>query len=79
MDARLLEHVRTHDQIRVPVASGICAIRADASHLRGEVEHELRLHLVEETRRLRHVGEIEVLPSRRGDMMTLGLEPLHEA
>ena len=38
----LLEHVRAHHQVRVPVAAGVGAVRADPADLGGEVEDELR-------------------------------------
>ena len=37
-EPRLLEHVRAHQQVRVPVAPGVRAVRTDAADLRGEVE-----------------------------------------
>ena len=37
----LLEHVRAHHQVRVPVAAGVGAVGADTADLGGEVEHEL--------------------------------------
>ena len=50
----LLEHVRAHHQVRVPVAAGVRAVRADAADLGGEVEDELRARVVEEPRRVVH-------------------------
>src|SRR5262249_20766397 len=46
---RLLEHVRAHHQVRVPVAARIRAVRADAADLRGEMDDELRGGVGEET------------------------------
>ena len=48
MQPRLLEHVRAHHQVRVPVAARVGAVGADAADLGGEVEDELGLGVVEE-------------------------------
>ena len=58
---RLLEHVRAHDQVRVPVAAGVGAVGADAADLGGEVEDELRPGVVEQPRRVvGHLGQVVV-------------------
>ncbi len=43
VQARLLEHVRAHDEVRVPVAARVRAVRADAADLGREMEDELGL------------------------------------
>ncbi len=78
MEARLLEHVRAHHQVREPVAAGVRAVGADAADLGREVEDELRPDLVEQPRCLRHVGEVELEAPGNGDLVALRLEPLHE-
>ena len=78
VDARLLEHVRAHHQVRVPVATGVGAVRADAAHLRGEVEDELRLGVVEQPRGLLHRGQVVVAAPRDDDVVAVGPEPLGE-
>ena len=50
MEPRLLEDVRAHHQVRVPVAAGVGAVRADPADLGREVEDELRLGVVEQAR-----------------------------
>ncbi len=52
MNPALLEHVRAHDEVRVPVAAGVRPVRADAADLGGEVEDELRARVGEEPRRV---------------------------
>ena len=75
---RLLEHVGAHHQVRVPVAPGVRPVGADPADLGREVEHELRLGLVEQPRRLGHVGEVDLDAPRHGDVVAVGLEALDE-
>ena len=74
----LLEHVRTHEQVRVPVAAGVGAVRADAADLGGEVEDELGARVGEQPRRVVQRGEVVV--AAPGDERRRGrrLEPLDE-
>ena len=76
---RLLEDVRAHHQVGVPVAPGVRAVRADAADLRGEVEHELGRGLGEEALRVGHRREVEVALPGREDVVAVGLEPLDES
>ena len=78
MQARLLEDVRSHREIRVPVATGVRAVRADSADLGGEVKHELGVGVVEHTRRVVHRGEVVVGAPRREDVMPFGFEALDE-
>ena len=64
VQARLLEHVRAHEQVRVPVAARVGAVRADAAHLGREVEHHVRLALRERARHVVGAGQVE--PGPRG-------------
>ena len=48
VQACLLEDVRAHDEVRVPVAARAGAVRADAADLGGEMEDELRPGVGEE-------------------------------
>ena len=79
MQPGLLEHVRAHHQVRVPVAAGVGAVRADPADLGGEVEDELGAGLVEETRRRVHRRQVEVAPPGGEHLMPVRLEPLDEA
>ena len=42
--------------------------------LGSEVEHDFRLRLVEQARRVGHVREVELGPPRHGDVVAVGLE-----
>ena len=75
---RLLEHVGAHHQVRVPVAPGVGPVGADAADLGREVEHDLRLGLVEQPGRVGHVGEVDLDAPRDGDVVAVGLEALDE-
>ena len=74
----LLEHVRAHHQVRVPVAAGVGAVRADPADLGGEVEDELRARVLEEACRRVHRRQVVVAPARREHLVAVGLEPLDE-
>ena len=76
MQPRLLEHVRAHHQVRVPVATGVGAVGADATDLGGEVEDELRRRVVEQAPHIVHRGEVVVAATRRDDVVAVALEPL---
>ena len=78
MQPRLLEDVRAHREVRVPVAPGVGAVRADAADLGGEVEHDLGVGVVEHTRRVVHRGEVVVGAARGEHLVPVGLEPLDE-
>ena len=56
MEPRLLEHVRSHHEVRVPVAAGVGAVGAYPADLGSEVEDELRLGVGEEPGRVVLVG-----------------------
>ena len=75
----LLEHVRAHHQVRVPVAAGVGAVRADPADLCGEVEDELGARVLEEARRVVHRRQVVVAPARCEDLVSVGLEPLDES
>ena len=78
VEARLLEDVRAHREVREPVAAGVRAIRADSTDLGREVEDELGAGVVEQPRRVVHRGEVVVGAARDDDVVTVGLEPLDE-
>ena len=78
MQARLLEDVRAHREVREPVAPGVGTVRADSSDLGGEVEHELRACVVEHPLGVVHRREVVVGAPRREDVVPVGLEPLDE-
>ena len=67
VQARLLEDMGAHHQVRVPVASGVGPVRADTADLGSEVVDELGTHLVKEPRGLCHVGEVVFRAPRYGD------------
>ena len=79
MQPGLLEHVRAHHQVRVPVAARVGAVRADPAHLGGEVEDELRARVVEEAGRRVHRRQVVVAPARREHIVAVRLEPLDES
>ena len=78
MQACLLEHVRSHREIREPVPPGIGAVRPDPADLGGEMEHELGVGVTEHPRGVVHRGEVVVGASRRDDVVSVGFEPLDE-
>ena len=78
MQPGLLEHVHAHLQVRVPVAAGVRAVRADAAHLRREVERDLGPRVVEEARGVVGPRQVVVAAPRGDDLVTVALEPLDE-
>ena len=78
VDPALLEHVRAHDEVRVPVAPGVRPVRADAADLGREVEDELRPRVGEEPRGGLHRRQVVVAASRGEDLVAVALEPLDE-
>jgi hypothetical protein len=74
----LLEHVRAHDEVRMPEAAWRGAVRADAAGERGKVEDELRLRLLEEARCVLLAREVVVGRARNNDLPAVLLEPLDE-
>ena len=78
VDAALLEHVRAHDEVRVPVAPGVGPVRSDAADLGGQVEDEVGLRILEETRGRLHRGQVVIVASRCNDVVAVALEPLGE-
>ena len=65
MQPALLEHVRAHHQVRVPVAARVRAVRADAADLGGEVEDELRPRVGEEALGVVPARQVVVAAARR--------------
>ena len=78
MDARLLEHVRAHHEVGVPVAAGIRAVGADAADLGREVEDELGCGVLEHPGGVVHGRQVVVGASRSDDVVALFLEALDE-
>ena len=78
VQAHLLEHVRAHHQVRVPVAARVGAVGADAADLGGEMEDELGLGVVEQPGGLGHVGQVGLGAPRDDDVVPVRLEPLDE-
>ena len=74
----LLQHVRAHHQVRVPVAAGIRQVGADAADLGREMEDALGPRLGEQPLGLVPVRQVEVALPRREDVVPLRLEPLDE-
>ena len=74
----MLEHVRTHHQVRVPVAAGVGAVRADAADLGGEVEDELGLGIEEQPLDVVVAREVVVGPAGDEHLLAFGFEPLDE-
>ena len=73
-----LEHVRTHHQVRVPVAARVGAVRADAADLGCQVEHELGFRVVEEALRVCPVRQVVALAPRHERRVPGRLQPLDE-
>jgi hypothetical protein len=78
VQARLLEDVRAHHQVRVPVAAWVRAVRADAADLRREVQYELGLRVVEEALGVLPAREVVVTAARDDRLDPLGLESLDD-
>ena len=78
VEARLLEDIRSHRDVREPVAAGVRSVRTDPADLGGEVEHQLRAGLVEQPRGLVHRREVVIGASRGEHVVSLGLETLDE-
>ena len=74
----LLEDIGAHREVREPVAAGIRAVRADATDLGREVEHELGLGVAEHPRRVVHRREVVVRAASDDDLVAVGLEALDE-
>ena len=78
MKACLLEDVRTHDEVRVPVAARVGPVRADPADLGGEMENQLRTRFGEEAFRVRRDCEVEVPPTGDERLEALRAQPLHQ-
>ena len=77
-EPRLLEHVRAHHQVRVPVAARVRAVRADPADLGREVEDELGPASVEEPRGVVHRASGRSRDGADDDVVALFAEALHE-
>ena len=75
---RLLEHVRAHHQVGVPVAARVRAVRADPADLGREVVDELGVRVREEALRVVHRRQVVVALPRRDDVVAVVGEPLDE-
>ena len=78
METRLLEDVGAHHQVGVPVPAGVRAVRADPADLRREVEHELRIGVVEQPLRVLHRREVVVTAASDRHLVALLAEELRE-
>ena len=78
MEPALLEHVRAHDEVRVPVAAGVRPVRADAADLGREVEDELRPRVVEEPAPCRPSRSGRSRGAGREDVVPVAFEPLDQ-
>ena len=78
MQPRELEHVRAHDQVRVPVAAGVRPVRADPADLGREVEDELGPRLGEEPLGVVPPRQVVLGPARNDDLVAALPEPLDE-
>ena len=65
-------------EVRVPVAAGVGAVRADAADLGGEVEDELGASVFEEPRAVVHRRQVVVATPGGEDVVAVALEPLDE-
>jgi hypothetical protein len=64
VQASLLEQVGAHHQVRVPVPAWVRPVRADPADLGREMEHELRLGVVEQSGGRFHRREVVIGASR---------------
>ena len=78
VDARLLEDVDAHHEVRVPIAAGIVAVGADATDLRCQVKDAVGLVLLEQVRDSVGVRQVAVLAAHDVDVMSVGFEEFHE-
>ena len=78
VDAALLEDVRAHDEVCVPVTAGVGAVRADSAHLGGEMKDEVGPRLREEPGGVLHRRQVVVAAARHDDLLPVGLEALDE-
>src|SRR5205823_2157952 len=74
----LLEDVRPHHEIRVPVAAWARAVRADPPDLRGEMEDELGPGVVEEALGVGLPRQVVVAATGDERLDPLRPQPLHE-
>ena len=74
----MLDDVGAHQQVGVPVAARIRAVRADPADLGGEVEDDLGPRLGEQPLGVVEAREVVVPPPRGHDLVPLALEPLGE-
>ncbi len=74
----LLEHVRAHEEVRVPVAARVGAICADAADLAGKVEHEVRRSVGKQACRVLGERQVIVATARDKGVVPLGAKPLDE-
>ena len=77
-DPALLENVRPHEQVRVPVAARVLAVRADPADLAGEVEDEVRRSVAKQARRVLGEGQVVVAAARDKGVVPRGAKPLDE-
>ena len=78
VQARELEDVSSHHEVRVPEAPGVGSVRADAADLGGEVEDHPRPGLVEEPLGLLPARQVVVAAARDDDVVAVGAQPLDE-
>ena len=78
VEPRLLEDVRAHHQVGVPVPAGVRAVRADPADLCREVEHELRVGVVEQALRVLHRREVVVTAASDRHLVAFFAEELRE-
>ena len=76
--AGLLEHVRAHHEVGVPVAAGVRAVRADAADLGCEVEDELRPGVGEEPLGVGLTRQVVVAAPGDERLDPVRLQPLDE-
>ena len=69
----VLEDVRAHEQVRVPVAARVRAVRADAADLRREVEDELGPRVGEQALGVVRARQVVVGAARDEDVVAVVL------
>ena len=76
--AALLEDVCAHHQVRVPVAAGVGAVRADASDLGGQVDDELGPGVREQPLDVGRDRQVVVAPARHERLHAVRAEALDQ-
>ena len=78
VQARELEHVRAHDQVRVPVAARVRPVGADPADLGRQVEDDFGPRLLEQPLGVVPAGQVELGAARHHHLVAALTEPLDQ-